>query len=114
MTALKGDGNSAMHNFQEIKYNPYEYIYEISTGKILTPATALAHEFGHILNGLENYKETITRYEIPNGDWTTKEEEYNITKWENPLAKERNEIIRTQHKLYKDNQEIYRIIQIER
>ena len=81
----------------KISFNPYLGLRSKKTGKCITPATGLNHEFGHFLNMVEDIKKTKERLltEVPL--WGNMEEELTIKKYEHPMAEYFGEYLRESH-----------------
>ena len=84
-----------------IEFNPelglYSQISNKTTAKVMSPSSALFHEFGHAYDYFikdENGKTYVDRHNNENNIYKNDEEKYNIINNEYVLAKKRNELIR--------------------
>ena len=86
-----------------MKFNPTEGLRGKTDGKIMTPAEALWHEIGHdydeVVSPNDYKKRSSNTYApgTPDEHWSDEEEKYDIQNNEQPLMKERGDLIRNEH-----------------
>jgi RHS repeat-associated protein len=117
ITKISEDRDNNMHISpnQDILFNPQLGIEDILTQEAMSPATALGHEFGHIINLISDSKEFNKRIKTKRNDiWDTEEEFYNIRMYEHGIAQEWKELQRNGHNTLDDNgKKRYQIIRTE-
>lgn len=97
---------------QSILFDSSFGILEIATGKVMSPALCLGHEFGHLLSLIEQPEEYFKRRSQSRNDvWDNEEEWYNITHYEHGIEKEWDELVRDRRNTLDYNgNEKYRVI----
>ncbi|MGP1515948.1 MAG: RHS repeat-associated core domain-containing protein, partial [Bacteroidales bacterium] len=111
-TYIDATNTGSAYLTQDILFDAALGIENIFTGEILSPATALGHEFGHIISAIFDIKGFNRRNATKREDvWDTEEEFYNINTYELGIAKEWGELQRDGHNtMDKNGKEKYKTV----